>query len=467
MIEPRPIYPKHFLSERVSRRNTGFILMPFSDDFELVHEAIREGINSSRLEPLRADDIFSTRSGMEKILRGIAEAEVVVADMTGRNANVFYEAGIAHTIKDNVVLLTQDIDDIPFDFRHIDHIEYTPTDGGLKALTDELSQVIANLPSEPTPPATPIQPPSATASTPSEVRRAIRTQLRICDQRWVEEVVPTQAQVFQDQFGEVLQTRRTDSEWAEIKKQVISTLQPAFLSSWEPVEELGFQVIEEGLRLESELPELARALERAYSLGDRLETRAHPSVVGQGPLLTLRTWTLWGAFALDSRNWKAAGDLLHRVVNFDQERRPLAQHRHIHYPEGAGLGAGDRSADLAVWSINEYADNAQFFGDLEMMKGFIGLWLFAVNLSYSLESDSFFDFFPSWRLAPFQPFSSLVSLLETDPDFARNFTTTVANQQPSELNEAWVSGLRSKLQSSARGYFRWPGQHELPQRFAE
>ena len=91
-----------------------------------------------------------TRASLEKILRGILEAEVVVADMTGRNANVFYEVGIAHATKENVVLLAQSIrDDLPFDLQHIDHLEYDLTVDGLAFLTDRLSEIIERLPPEP------------------------------------------------------------------------------------------------------------------------------------------------------------------------------------------------------------------------------------------------------------------------------------------------------------------------------
>ena len=52
-MEPRSIYPKHFLAEPVARRPSGFILMPFHSDFDSVHEAIRRGITKAGLDPVR------------------------------------------------------------------------------------------------------------------------------------------------------------------------------------------------------------------------------------------------------------------------------------------------------------------------------------------------------------------------------------------------------------------------------
>lgn len=311
MTEPRPIYPKHFLSEPVPGRNIGFILMPFADKFEPVHEAIRAAITRAHLEPLRADDVFSTRAGMEKILRGIAEAEVVVADMSEQNANVFYEVGIAHTHRDNVILLMREDDDFPFDLQHIDHVTYAATEEGLIALTEKLAGVIGSLPQEPPAQTRWAQATPAASTTATEVRRAFRRQLQDCDRRWIEEIIPLQSRAFQQDYGDILKTSRTRAEWKKVTEESIRFLQPAFLSPWEPIEALGFRVIEEWENFRSAMPELTRALERASSLRERLQAQEHATVVGQGQLLASRTWNLWGAFALDCGNWEAVKELLH------------------------------------------------------------------------------------------------------------------------------------------------------------
>ena len=55
---------------------------------------------------------------LERVFNQISKADVIVADMTGRNPNVFYEAGYAHALNKVVVLVTQKTDDIPFDLKH-------------------------------------------------------------------------------------------------------------------------------------------------------------------------------------------------------------------------------------------------------------------------------------------------------------------------------------------------------------
>jgi len=58
-----------------------------------------------------------------------------LCDCTGRNPNVFYEAGIAHTLGREVILITQNEQDIPFDLRHRRYIRYLDNVEGRDVLT--------------------------------------------------------------------------------------------------------------------------------------------------------------------------------------------------------------------------------------------------------------------------------------------------------------------------------------------
>ena len=61
---------------------------------------------------------------MARIYNQIDKADVVISDMSGKNPNVFYETGYAHALNKQVILLTQNADDIPFDLKHYPHIIY-------------------------------------------------------------------------------------------------------------------------------------------------------------------------------------------------------------------------------------------------------------------------------------------------------------------------------------------------------
>ncbi len=68
-------------------------------------------------------------------MRGIASAELVIAVLTRQNPNVFYELGLAHRQSKDVLLLTEKIDDVPFDLRGLFCHEYDANSReGLKRL---------------------------------------------------------------------------------------------------------------------------------------------------------------------------------------------------------------------------------------------------------------------------------------------------------------------------------------------
>src|SRR5205085_10787047 len=62
---------------------------------------------------------------LEKIEKQILDADVMIADITERNPNVFYELGLAHSYGKKVIVITQDpVNDAPTDIRHLEFIKY-------------------------------------------------------------------------------------------------------------------------------------------------------------------------------------------------------------------------------------------------------------------------------------------------------------------------------------------------------
>lgn len=104
-----------------------FSLLPFSDDFFEVYEsAIAPAAKEVGLRALHAGEIFDNREIVEDIWDSICAARIIVADVTGRNPNVFYELGICHTLGKECIIITQEKEDVPFDIRHRRFIEYKP-----------------------------------------------------------------------------------------------------------------------------------------------------------------------------------------------------------------------------------------------------------------------------------------------------------------------------------------------------
>ena len=74
------------------------VMMPFDIHFDKVYATIRSVIEDAGLRCLRADDIWENPSVIQDVVSLIHRAKAVICDCTLRNSNVFYEAGIAHTL---------------------------------------------------------------------------------------------------------------------------------------------------------------------------------------------------------------------------------------------------------------------------------------------------------------------------------------------------------------------------------
>ena len=108
-------------------RKLCFVIMPFRTDLDPIHQTIREAVAlNNGLTCERADDISSVGVVVDEVWERICEAQVVVAEATGRNANVFYEMGLAHAIGKPVVILAQSASDIRFHLQHRRVILYEP-----------------------------------------------------------------------------------------------------------------------------------------------------------------------------------------------------------------------------------------------------------------------------------------------------------------------------------------------------
>jgi len=124
-----------------------FVLMPFSEPWStrMWESHIKPTVVGLKLDPplqcKRADDLYG-HDVMRDVVGAIAAARVIIADITGRNPNVFYELGIAHWMGKRVVLLSQSVDDIPFDLLRFRHILYEDNSDGYPVLKRHLEAAI-------------------------------------------------------------------------------------------------------------------------------------------------------------------------------------------------------------------------------------------------------------------------------------------------------------------------------------
>ena len=114
----------------IEATDTCFVMMPFASPIGDYYSKIYEpAIRKAGLRPVRANsEIFGTGKVIEQVWAGIHSAKVLVAELTGRNPNVFYELGLAHALQKPVVLISANNDDVPFDLKHIRVIYYDVLD---------------------------------------------------------------------------------------------------------------------------------------------------------------------------------------------------------------------------------------------------------------------------------------------------------------------------------------------------
>jgi hypothetical protein len=114
-----------------------FVLMPFAETFtDIYNLGIKETCEQAGAYCERVDEQVYQGNILDRVYNQIAKADFIIADMTGRNANVFYEVGYAHAIGKSTILLTQHNDDIPFDLKHFPHVVYN----NITALKAELKK---------------------------------------------------------------------------------------------------------------------------------------------------------------------------------------------------------------------------------------------------------------------------------------------------------------------------------------
>jgi hypothetical protein len=116
-----------------------FVIMPFKEELKPIYEVTVTKVARDLGRTIgRGDDFVLSRGIMSDVWTGIFHAKIIIAECTGQNPNVFYEIGIAHTLGKETILLSQTVNDIPFDLGHLRFIIYENTPSGLAKLEESL-----------------------------------------------------------------------------------------------------------------------------------------------------------------------------------------------------------------------------------------------------------------------------------------------------------------------------------------
>ena len=117
-----------------------FVLMPFDSSLDDIYlYGIQEVFKKRGYSCTRMDETLFSGQIIREILRRIRESDVIVAEMTDKNANVYYEVGYAHGLGKQPILISNEAKTLPFDLSGYKHIEYH---GKIKTLRTELENYI-------------------------------------------------------------------------------------------------------------------------------------------------------------------------------------------------------------------------------------------------------------------------------------------------------------------------------------
>lgn len=120
-----------------------FMIMPFQNDFFEVYEMLKERFVNDFEFSHAGDDVVTQQNILKDIVQMIYDADIIIADLTDLNSNVFYELGIAHTLNKKVISITRDLSQLPFDIRSYRATEYSTHFKKFDSLLKELQRYLS------------------------------------------------------------------------------------------------------------------------------------------------------------------------------------------------------------------------------------------------------------------------------------------------------------------------------------
>lgn len=130
-------------------RPKAFIVMQFSSPYnELYSHVIKDVCQEFSIEPIRADEIYGPGIIIKDVVDQIAESQVIIADISPPNPNVYFEVGYALALRKPIILLAQRRDPserLPFDLSGFRVLFYDDTIGGKPKLEQGLRDHLKKL----------------------------------------------------------------------------------------------------------------------------------------------------------------------------------------------------------------------------------------------------------------------------------------------------------------------------------
>ncbi|MYB22610.1 MAG: hypothetical protein F4066_02290 [Chloroflexi bacterium] len=128
-----------------NKKPTAFVIMPFTPDLQSVFDSFyRKTLEANGMAVQRADNSQNSQAITKDIVLSIRGSDLIIADLTDANANVYYELGLAHAMNKPVIMLAQDVDDLKFDLRAYRCLIYSTHFEDMDEARQALSERIAS-----------------------------------------------------------------------------------------------------------------------------------------------------------------------------------------------------------------------------------------------------------------------------------------------------------------------------------
>ena len=116
--------------------------MPFRPEMDGIYDVIRNAAEDLKLRVWRADEIAAAGLITDQILDVISKARLIVADVSGKNPNVLYEIGVAHSLGKDVILIAEKGETLPFDIAQQRVVFYRQSVAGAAELKNRLKEAL-------------------------------------------------------------------------------------------------------------------------------------------------------------------------------------------------------------------------------------------------------------------------------------------------------------------------------------
>jgi len=145
----------------MAKKKTCFIIMAIGDQYDsqgnviVTQEKLREDYDlvikeailkaDKNIEVVRADDVYNPGTMSTDIMMRIMKSDLVIADITYPNPNVFYELGLRHACKSGTIIIKNNSieNNVPFDISHLRHIKYDTDLKGLNKFSRDLKSLFS------------------------------------------------------------------------------------------------------------------------------------------------------------------------------------------------------------------------------------------------------------------------------------------------------------------------------------